>query len=338
MDRSTPKLSDVARMAGVSEATASRALSDSQLVREKTRLRVAHAAELLGYVAHGAARALASRRSGTIGAVIPTLNNAIFATSVNALQQFLAQASYSLFLASHEYDPKTELELTRRLIERGVDALVFVGTDHDPALFAMLDKFRVPYVLTWALDREQRHPCIGFDNRAAAIEVARHLLELGHRRFAMICGIGEHNDRVRERVAGVRDALRSHGLQLREQDLIEKPYSFAAGEQAMREFMGRPQRPTAVICANDVHAIGAHFACAALGVEIPREVSITGFDDMEISSLLRPPLSTMRVPKAELGRAAAAYLLERLKGGEAPLPAALQLQWIERGTTAPPPR
>ncbi len=337
MERSTPKLSDVARMAGVSEATASRALSDSKQVRDRTRLRVYQAAELLGYVASGAARALASRRSGTIGAVVPTLNNAIFATSINALQQALAEASYNLLVASHEYDPQAELDLVRRLVERGVDALMLVGTDHAPALFALLDKFRIPYVLTWAIDAQRRHPCIGFDNRAAAAEVTRHLLDQGHRRFAMICGITAHNDRVRERIAGVRDALRARGLELRESDLIETPYSFAAGKAAMREFMLRPQRPTAVICTNDVHAIGAHFACQELGIDLPREVSITGFDDMEISSLLSPGLSTMRVPKAELGRAAAIYLLGQLRDDDTALPPEMRVQWVERGSTAPPP-
>lgn len=337
VNRSAPKLSDVARVAGVSVATASRALSSSLQVREDTRTRVRQAAEMLGYVAHGAARALAEQRTRTVGAVIPTLNNAIFAKSVNSLQQSLAQASYALLLASHEYDPATELELTRHLLERGIDALVLVGTDHDPALFALLDKFQVPYVLTWTLDPERRHPCIGFDNHAAAVEIARHLLDLGHTRIAMISGLTAHNDRARDRIAGVRAALRSRNIELSDADVIEKPYSFASGQEAMKTLLARSPAPTAVICVNDVHAVGALLACRELGVDVPGQVSITGFDDMDISAHIPPGLTTMRVPKAEMGRAAADYLIEHLAGRPVSTHTELRLQWIVRGSTGPAP-
>ncbi len=338
MNKAAPKLIDVARMAGVSVATASRALSASTQVGVDTRTRVRQAAQLLGYVAHGAARALAEQRTRTVGAVIPTLNNAIFARSINALQQSLAQSSYALLLASHEYDPVTELELTRRLLERGIDGLVLVGTDHDPALYALLDKFQVPYVLTWALDAQQRHPCIGFDNRAAALEIARHLLDLGHTRFAMISGLTAHNDRARDRIAGVRAALRARNIALDPDDVVERPYSFASGQQAMTELLRRREAPTAVICVNDVHAVGALLACQALGVEVPRQVSVTGFDDMDISEHIPPGLTTMRVPKAEMGRAAADYLLRRLAGRDVAATTELDLEWIVRGSTGPAPR
>ena len=337
MNKLAPKLSDVARMAGVSVATASRALSASLQVRDDTRVRVRQAAVLLGYVAHGAARALAEQRTRTIGAVIPTLNNAIFAKSVNTLQQSLAQASYALLLAAHEYDPTTELELARRLVERGVDGLVLVGTDHDPALYALLEKYQVPYVLTWALDPQRRHPCIGFDNHAAALQIARYLLELGHTRFAMISGLSAHNDRARDRIAGVRAALQFRNLELRPQDIIERPYSFASGRQAMRELLARRPAPTAVVCVNDVHAVGALLACQELQVAVPRQVSVTGFDDTDIAAYIPPGVTTMGVPKAQMGEAAAQYLLARLAGKPVRDTTVLQLRWVVRGSTGAPP-
>lgn len=337
MNKLAPKLSDVARMAGVSLATASRALSASLQVRDDTRVRVRQAAVLLGYVAHGAARALAEQRTRTIGAVIPTLDNAIFAKSVNTLQQSLAQASYALLLAAHEYDPATELELARRLVERGVDGLVLVGTDHDPALYALLEKYQVPYVLTWVLDPQRRHPCIGFDNHAAALQIARYLLELGHTRFAMISGLSAHNDRARDRIAGVRAALQFRNLELRPQDIIERPYSFASGQQAMRELLARRPAPTAVVCVNDVHAIGALLTCQELQVAVPRQVSVTGFDDMDIAAHIPPGLTTMGVPKAQMGEAAAEYLLARLAGKPVRDTTVLQLRWVVRGSTGAPP-
>lgn len=336
MSKGAPKLSDVARMAGVSPATASRALSTPGRVRPEARARVDHAARLLGYVPHGAARALASQRSRMIGAVIPTLDNAIFANSVNALQRALAESGYTLLLGSHAYDPAIELQVTRELIERGADGIVFVGTDHDPQIYRMLDTFRTPYVLTWSLDPSGQHPCIGFNNRDAAIQVTRHLLDLGHRRFAVISGLSAYNDRVRERLAGVRDALRARGLDLAAGSIVERPYSFVSGQEAMRDLMGRTPRPTAVVCINDVLAIGAIIECRAKGIEVPRDVSITGFDDMEIAARLSPGLTTMRLPTIDLGRAAATYLLDRLAGREVIACTELPVELVVRGSTGPP--
>ena len=336
MNLGAPKLSDVARMAGVSPATASRALSTPDRVRAETRAKVDHAARLLGYVPHGAARALASRRSRMIGAVIPTLDNAIFANSVNALQHTLAESGYTLLLGSHGYDPAVELEVTRELIERGADGIVFVGTDRDPQIYRMLATFRIPYVLTWSLDPSGQHPCIGFNNRDAAIHVTRYLLDLGHRQFGVISGLAAHNDRVRERLAGVRDALRASGLELAPQAVVERPYSFASGQEAMRELMHRKPLPTAVICINDVLAVGAIIECRARGIDVPRDVSITGFDDMEISAQLAPGLTTMRLPTVDLGRSAATYLLDHLAGREVPKCTELPVELVVRGSTGPP--
>ncbi|HET6493602.1 MAG TPA: LacI family DNA-binding transcriptional regulator, partial [Burkholderiales bacterium] len=207
-------LADVARLAKVSTATASRALTLPHKVKPHTLARVQHAVQALGYVAHGAARALASRRTRTIGAVIPTLDNAIFANTTHALQKTLDEAGYTLLLASHEFDADVELRVTRALIERGIDGLVLLGTSHHPDVFRMIEANRIPYVLTWALDPRGVHPCVGFDNRVAATRLADYLLEIGHREFAMISGITVNNERARERMEGVRQALATRGGRL----------------------------------------------------------------------------------------------------------------------------
>src|SRR5688572_21144288 len=206
------KLSDVANLARVSTATVSRALTCPGKVKPATAARIRQAVEALGYVAHGAARALASRRTHTIGAVIPTLGNAIFANTVHALQKTLDDAGYTLLIASHEFDAEVEARVTQALVERGVDGLVLVGATHHPSVLPMLGAQQIPYVLTWALDASGSHPCVGFDNRAAAIRIAGHLLDLGHRDFAMISGITLGNERASERLEGVRQALSERGL------------------------------------------------------------------------------------------------------------------------------
>jgi LacI family transcriptional regulator len=330
-------LADVARLARVSTATVSRALTLPHKVKPPTLARVRRAAQALGYVAHGAARALASRRTRTVGVVIPTLANAIFASTTQALQKTLDEAGFTLLLASHEFDPEVEARVTRALIERGIDGLVLLGTTHHPSIFRMLEAHRLPYVLTWALDPDGTHPCIGFDNRAAAIRVTDYLLDMGHREFAMIAGITANNERARERLEGVRDALAARGGRLPAEQVVEKPFTLSAGREGLHEVMEGDPRPTAVICGNDVLALGAIAACNARGIAVPQQVSITGFDDMEIASLVSPGLTTVRFPTTELGVYAANHLLMRLAGGEVQTRHELPVELVVRGTSAPPP-
>ena len=329
-------LADVARLARVSTATVSRALSLPHKVKPRTLLRVQQAVQTLGYVAHGAARALASRRTRTIGAVIPTLDNAIFANTTHALQKTLGEAGYTLLLATHEFDAAVEVRATRALIERGIDGLVLLGTSHDAAIFRMIEMNRIPYVLTWALDGSGVHPCVGFDNRTAAAQLAGYLLGIGHREFAMIAGNTAHNERARERVEGVHQALAAKGMRLPAHRLVEKPFTPGAGREGLREVTRAAPRPTAVICGNDILALGASAECQALGIAVPQHISITGFDDMEIASLVTPGLTTVRFPTAELGVYAAQHLLHKLAGKAVALRRELPVELIVRGTTAAP--
>lgn len=333
------KLSDVARLAHVSTATVSRALTLPHKVRPGTLERIQQAVQTLGYVAHGAARALATRRTHTVGAVIPTLDNAIFANTTHTLQKALDEAGYTLLLACNEFDPEVELRVTRALIARGVDGLVLVGTTHQPDLFRMIEAHSVPYVLSWALDKAGRHPCVGFDNRAAAMRLVKYLLELGHRRFAMISGITANNERALERRDAVREALAARGITLTASRLVEKPFTLGAGREGLAELLdGREPQPTAVICGNDVLAIGAIAECHARGLRVPDDVSITGFDDMEIAALITPSLTTVRFPTGELGSLAAQHLLSRLAGKSVPLRRELPFELVVRESTAPPKR
>lgn len=330
-----PKLADVARVAGVSPATVSRVLSTPDMVRPDTRKTVLDAVRSLGYVADGAARALASGRTRTIGSVVPTLSGAIFARSTHALQMRLFESGYHLLVASHNYDPELETELTRTLIERGVDALVLVGLDHAPELLQTVKNAGVPLLLTWVLDRNSPHPCIGFDNRHAAARAARHLLDLGHTRFAMISGQTHHNDRARDRIGGVREELRAAGLSLDDARIVEQPFTLDGGREGLRRLIGWSPRPTAVLCGNDVLAAGALLEAQAQGLVVPDDISICGFDDSDLAAQLPPGLTTMRVPQEELGRRAAEHLIRRLAGGSPVASEELAVDLILRGSTGP---
>jgi LacI family transcriptional regulator len=330
---------DVARAAGVSLATASRALASSDLVLPDTQERVRQAATMLGYVPHGAARALASRRSRTIGAVLPTIDNPIFASATQALARELANDSFTLLLASDEYDPQMEASVTRTLIERGVDGLVLVGMDHPPSLFHAVAQASIPYELLWTIDPNRFHHCIGFDNREASARCARHLLDLGHRRFAVLSGELRHNDRARDRVAGVRDALASRNIELPEERIVETPFSLSGGRAGVRTLWDRLGKDgfTALICGNDLIALGALIECTVQGVAVPASLSVVGFDDIELSAEFTPALTTIHVPSADIGRIAAQRLLARLAGKRVPRMHQIQVDLVVRDSTAAPP-
>ncbi len=330
------RLSDVARAAGVSLSTASRALADPQLVHPQTRAKIDQAARLLGYVPHGAARALASKRSRTVGAVVPTLDNPIFAHSTQALQRALGEAGYTLLLGSHEYDMDTEFEVTRALVERGVDGLALVGTDHSPDLYQFLARSGVPFELTWAIDPDRRHHCVGFSNRLASIRVTQYLLELGHRELAVVSGYTAHNDRARDRVAGVREGLAAHGLELPEARYVETAFSVSSGRLALRDLLARGSPPTAIACGNDLLAFGVLLECAARRIAVPGEMSVAGFDDIELAAEVSPPLTTIHIPTADIGRRAAERLLARLSGQRVSRIEELAADLIVRGSTGPP--
>ncbi len=309
-----PRLSDVARAAGVSLATASRALAESALVREPTRERVRQLAKMLGYVPHGAARALATRRSRTVGAVFPPVDNPIFAAATQALAHELAAAGYTLLLATHEYDPVAEIAATRALLERGVDGVVLIGMDHDPALFELVGRANVPCEITWSLDHAGHHYCVGVAHRLASVRITQHLLDLGHREFAVIAGVTAHNDRARERLTGVREALAGRGIELRPDRVVEAEFSIPQGRRACVRLLDQAPGFTALLCGNDLLAVGALAECVRRDIRVPGDLSIAGFDDIDMAAEMTPALTTVRVPAAEIGRLAAHRMLARLAG------------------------
>ncbi len=332
-----PTLHDVAAKAGVSTATVSRCLNKSDAVRAELQVRVRKAIDELGYTRHGAARALASRRAHAVGAVIPTLDNAIFATGIQALQDRLSKAGYTLLLASSNYDAAEELKQVQSLIERGLDGLMLIGEARPPGLYTLLDRKMIPYVNTWTYRPDSRHPSIGFDNRGSAYRIASYLVDMGHVRIAMIAGLTSGNDRAAERLDGVRAALEDHGLTLDGDRVIECAYGIGEGRLALRRLLAADPPPTAIVCGNDVLAYGALFECHALGIAVPGDLSITGFDDLELAAELTPALTTIHVPSEAMGRLAAEYLLHRIAGQPVPDATRLEVDLIIRGSTGPPP-
>ena len=329
-------LVDVARAAGVSAATVSRFVNHPRSVRAEKRERIREAIERLGYVPNGAARTLASRRSRMIGAILPSLDNTLFGGPLEVFQKEVAGAGYTVAVASSEYDPQKEWVHIRNFLESRVDALLLVGALRDDGIYRRIERQGIPYVITWVSSGDRDAHCVGFDNAAAAEHLVDYLVSLEHRDFAMISGFVEHNDRAGARLAGVRSALARHGLAIDPDRLLQRPFEVEAGRDAFNILMTAERPPTAIICGSEPHAYGALFEARDMGIAVPREVSVTGFDDMWLAGQTSPPLTTVRTPREEMGRQSAQYLLAQLRGERMAAPRPLETTLVVRKSTAPP--
>ncbi|NIK47469.1 LacI family DNA-binding transcriptional regulator [Variibacter gotjawalensis] len=330
------RVQDVAKAVGVSGATVSRALNRSGPVTPKLRRQIEEAARKLGYVLNGRSRAVLSRETPVIGAIIPHLENTSFAAAAEAMQERLADSGYGFVLASNGYSRETEFAKVKALVAHGVAGVILVGGEHDTETLNYLYDHSVPFVFTWTITPGM--PSVGFDNAEAAARIANHLLDLGHTRFGVIAGLTWDNDRARSRLEGVRAALAARGLPLLDEALIERPYRIVEGQLAARALLSVKRKPTAIYCGNDLLAFGALIECNLQGIRVPQDLSITGFDDLDFASQIRPGLTTLHIPAKEIGERAVDYLLAKIAGTPTPLIVEVPVGLMVRDTTAPPRR
>lgn len=323
-----PRLIDVARDAGVSPATVSRAITQPELLSGETLARVRLSAQRLGYSPDAAARALASGRSMTIGAVMPTLDNGIFARALQAMQMTLTAEGYQLLVASHDYNDRAETEAVRTLLSRGVDGLMLVGAERATDTLALLHMARVPVVLTWCGRPDT--PSVTIDNERAGALAAEHLVSLGHRRIGMISGHQQFNDRQRARMKGARDFLDQAGIGLQQALACQQPTSIAGGRSGCAIMLGLADPPTALIGGIDLIAIGCVIEAQARGMTVPGDLSVAGIDDVDMSAHLSPSLTTVHIPTAQIGAEAARKLVAILQNRPFELSTQLPVELIVR--------
>lgn len=328
---------DIAREAGVSTATVSRVMNTPDLVSPNTRASVESAIERNGYLSHGIAVSLASARSQSIGLVIPTITNSIYASFTQAIQGITQSAGYTLLLGNSEFSPELEEKLIRKLIEQRVDGMILIGGERRRGVYDLIEGHGVPFVVTWKLLRESvGRPSISFDNYRGGCLAVQHLIKLGHRRIGLICGRTVVNDRARERRNAYEDSMRENGLVLEDSLIEEADFELVQGRNAMRRLLDLKLAPTAVFCANDIQAIGALFECGEKGLSVPGDISLVGFDDLPVAQYIRPQLTTIRVPAQKMGELAAASILYAIKTGRVPATEELPVELIVRNSTAPP--
>ncbi len=325
----------VAARAGVSTASVSRALNNPDAVSPSLRARIEQAIEALGYIPHAPARILSSRRSRTLGAIVPTIDNTMFARGIASLQQYLSSVGYMLFLTTSGYDLDVELQQARNLISRGVDGLVLRGDCHHDELRKLLAHNAVPFINVGIYQPDRPYPCVGTNNEAAAHRAATHI-ELGHRRIGIVSALQRNNDRASARVAGFRRALAENHLELPARWHVEVPYTLDDAREAARHLLNLEDRPTAVVCGNDVIAYGVLLEAERSGFSVPRDLSVVGFDDLDWSRHLRPSLTTIHVPTGETWQRAGEYLVRSLAGEQAIMHREIDFSLVVRELTAAP--
>jgi LacI family transcriptional regulator len=326
-------LVQVAARAGVSPASVSRVLNRPETVGAVLKARVIAAIDELDYMPHGAARALASRRSYTIGAIMPTMSLAIFAGMVQVIQAALYETGYQLILASSEYDLDREYDQARTLIERRVDGLVLVGDEHQPDLYGLLERTGIPFVNTFSSATTEGRPSVGVDLYEAGYQLTRHLVELRHERFAILTSPRKGNDRISTRIRGTLACLADNGIELPVERIMEVPYGLSEGRIGFRALIESFPETTALVCTTDVLGIGAVLEANDQGLAVPQRLSITGFDDLELASQIRPRLTTVHVPARQIGRRSAEFLLARIEDRWVPTHTKLEASLIIREST-----
>lgn len=308
-------MQDVARLAGVSIITVSRAFRRDTRIAETTRARVLAAAAEIGYVPNLVAGSLKTRRSGFVAGVIPSLAHSIAVEVTRGMTDALRANGRRLLLADSGFSADEEQELVIGLLARRPDAIFLTGLTHTPLTRRLLRAARIPVVETGNLADEPIDMLVGFSNADAAHTVTRAVLATGRRRIGYIGQVGRDQiERLRDRYAGFRKAIADVDASFDETWFAEVPFTFAGGADALAALLAAAPDIEAVVCSSDILAIGALFECQRRGIAVPGRLAIAGIDDNDLSPQCVPRLSTVRVPRYRIGRVAGEMICRRLAG------------------------
>lgn len=326
-------LADVARLAGVSPITVSRALRGERAVDPQLVARVRAAVDQLGYLPDPAARALASRHGSHVAVLIPLLSNALFVDLLEQVQRTLRPAGYQALIGITHYDKQEEEQLLRELLLHRPAGMLVTGTDHSDATRELIGRSGVPCVhLMEAAGQPGLHG-VGFSQQDAGAAMTRHLLGRGRRRI--VFAAAQLDPRTLQRLAGWRQALEAAGCYEPALEWLDPaPSSIGLGARLFEQILARDPGVDAVFFNNDDLAQGALLAALRLGVEVPGRIAVAGFNDLAGSDQMLPPLTTVRTPRGEIGAAAARMLLALMAGQPVARPCEdLGYELVVRGST-----
>ncbi len=309
------KMRDVAERAGVSPMTVSRALSTPDRVSAEMRERVERAVKEIGYLPNHLASSLSSNRSTTIGLIVPSIDNSIYTQTIKGLSDVIRRSGFQLMISEAGYDPAEEEELIASLLTHRVSGLVLHNTEHTAQAATMIRQSGVPVVENGNLPRNPVDMAVSYSNHAAAHAMTMHLGRLGYRKIAFASLSSLNNDRSRDRIAGYLDALKALGQEPDPRLIIETSRGLAAGAEAVARVIQGVPEADALFCAGDVLAVGALFECQRRGWAVPGRIAIASFDDVELLRHVTPAVTTLRLPRYDIGERTAQMLLSRIIDG-----------------------
>jgi len=309
----TVTIYDVAREAGVSMATVSRVVNNNPNVKPATRKKVFEAIERLGYRPNAVARGLASKKTTTVGVVIPDISNAIFAEVARGIEDIANMYHYNIILCNADKKKDKEIRVINTLLEKQVDGLLFMGgavTEEQQQAFKTAN---VPIVLCATSDESGEIPSVDIDHETAAFDAVQSLIKQGHRRIAMISGTLEDPSNGYARFNGYKKALADAGIAYDDTLVRIGNYRYESGSDAMRYFLELANRPSAVFSATDEMAIGAIHAIQDKGLQVPADISVISVDNSRMASMVRPLLTTVAQPMYDIGAVSMRLLTKLMK-------------------------
>ena len=311
----TVTIYDVAREANVSMATVSRVVNNNPNVKPQTRKKVFDAIERLGYRPNAVARGLASKKTTTVGVVIPDISNSIFAEVARGIEDIANMYHYNIILCNADKRKEKEIRVINTLLEKQVDGLLFMGGTVTEEHIQAFKTASVPIVLCATSDENEMYPSVDIDHEAAARDAVKALIEKGHRRIAMISGTLQDPSNGFARYQGYKRALEEAGIKLDESLVRIGNYRYEAGVEVTKYFMQLSERPTAIFSANDEMAIGAIHTIQDEGLRVPEDLSVISVDNVRMASMVRPQLTTVAQPMYDIG-AVSMRLLTKLMNKE----------------------
>ena len=330
------RMDDVAALAGVTKMTVSRYLREPERVAQATRERIEAAVRALGYLPNHVAGSLKSQRTRVVAVLVPTIQHAVFADTIQGLADVCRDQGYHLMLADTDYSVTNEDALIDAFLSRRPDAIVLTGITRSPGARARLVAAGIPLVETWELSDDPIDTVVGYSNEAAAHAMTVALAGRGYRRIAFVSRPTAGNERTERREQGYRRAVAELGLPVLDVPTIGASRSIVPedGGRALLDLLARDPGVDAVFFTNDVYAVGALAACRHRGIAVPR-LGIAGFHDLDIARMVSPTLTSVRVPAYEIGQQAGALLMRRLAGYMAgPRRVELAVTVVERESTA----
>ncbi|MDO6706249.1 MULTISPECIES: DNA-binding transcriptional regulator CytR [unclassified Photobacterium] len=329
-------MKDVAQLAGVSTATVSRALMNPEKVSASTRKKVEQAVMDAGYSPNSLARNLRRNESKTIVAIVPDICDPYFTEIIRGIEEAAMEHGYLVLLGDSGQQKSRENSFVNLVFTKQADGMLLLGTDLPFDISKPEQKNLPPMVMACEFAPELELPTVHIDNLTAAFEAVNYLTQMGHQHIAQITG-PDSAMLCQFRAQGYQQALRRAGIELNPAYTVKSDFTFAGGARAVTTLLSLPEPPTALLCHNDVMAIGAMQQAKRLGIKVPQDLSIVGFDDIQFAEYCDPPLTTVSQPRYEIGRQSMLMLLEILQGKDISAGSRLlDAKLVIRESAAPP--